>query len=69
MTQVKDMTLSVEINYFIYLFLSFYEDDILSAAEVPPGAVFTEAKSGIIDPGLNQRRQFCPDYQRRYSQT
>ncbi len=28
-----------------------------------PGAVFTEAKSGIIDPGLNQRRQFCPDFQ------
>ncbi len=27
------------------------------------GAVFTEAKSGIIDPGLNQRWQFCPDFQ------
>ncbi len=26
-------------------------------------AVFTEAKSGINDPGLNQRRQFCPDFQ------
>jgi hypothetical protein len=56
------MTLSVEINYF-NLFLSFSEDDILSGGELPPGAVFTEAKSLIIDPGLNQRRQFCPDYQ------
>ncbi len=27
------------------------------------GAVFTEAKSGINDPGLNQRWQFCPDFQ------
>ncbi len=27
------------------------------------GAVFTEAKPGINDPELNQRRQFCPDFQ------
>ncbi len=27
-----------------------------------PGAVFTEAKSGINDPELFQRRQFCPDF-------
>ncbi len=41
-------------------------EDGLSPAARPqevPGAVFIEAKSGIIDPGLNQRRQFCPDFQ------
>jgi hypothetical protein len=27
-----------------------------------PGAVFTEAKSGIYDPRLFQRRHFCPDF-------
>ncbi len=27
------------------------------------GAAFTEAKSGINDPRLNQRRQFCPYFQ------
>jgi hypothetical protein len=26
------------------------------------GAVFTEAESGITDPGLFQRRQFSPDF-------
>jgi hypothetical protein len=38
----------------------FYIDDM---SPFLPGAVFTEAKSGINDPGLNQRRQFCPDFQ------
>jgi hypothetical protein len=34
-----------------------------STQSASPGAVFTEAKSGINNPGLNQRRQFCPDFQ------
>ncbi len=42
-----------------YLRLASYEMDI---ELLPPGAVFTDTKSRIIDPGLYQRRQFNPGF-------